>query len=492
MLPVVGGFHKGTSVCKSCKKEYNKQYYDKKKLNYSALPSKSSLNFEKLNMKQKEALLAVTDGQNVFITGGAGVGKSYLIDYLIQDMEINKKKCAVVAPTGVAAVQIKGFTIHSYFRLPIYCDQMTSHELQHPECSDTVYNRIRNLEILIIDEVSMIHQKVFEMIESISRTVRNSSKCFGGLQIVLIGDFFQLAPISQDEKKSFIFETNIWEKLNLHSILLTEPHRQNTADFEILSKIRKGNVSFHDLKSCFIEHMDIEDLVRHYSDWTILYATNKMKDNYNSFMNSSLDTPIHTFQAKKSGEVEKMFNHVPDCLELRIGSRVMIIHNINGCELINGDVGQVIGFKKCKEKDDELWPIVHINRTKRDYTIRYQMWKFYAFFNKENDAEKEWRVIASKYQLPLALGWSFTIHKVQGLTLDKVVVDLNNLFSPGQAYVALSRCRNLEQLKIINYHSSKIIISALASKFYEEEEACEYYKNFEKNNIDRQKDNTDE
>ena len=147
---------------------------------------------------------------------------------------------------------------------------MKKQELQNPKYSDAVHDRIRHLKILIMDEVSMIHPNVFEMMESISREVVNSSKCFGGLQIILIGDFLQLAPISIDN--SFIFETNVWEKLDLHTIVLTEPHRQEKDDFYILSNIRQGKVDSQDLKDCLIEYMSIKELAHHYTDLCLFFG----------------------------------------------------------------------------------------------------------------------------------------------------------------------------------------------------------------------------
>lgn len=465
------------------------------------------LKMVELNNKQIQAIKAVKDGKNVFITGGAGVGKTHLIKHIVQEMVKNKIEYDVVAPTGVAALQINGSTIHHYFGLRVYCDQLSIKDEKdifgHFDCEDEKCEQIRHLKILIVDEVSMIHKNVFCMVDFVMRYIRNNSKVFGGCQVVFVGDFHQLAPVShKNEESVFIFSSEVWKDLNLKTIVLTESYRQELVDFDILSKIRQGKVS-KDLNSCFMDYMSMNELAQNYADWTILYTTNRKKDAFNSFMNKNLNTPIHTFKATTWGMGEQMFSHVPDELELRIGSRIMIIHNIydNGVRfledgimyrkgemiLANGDVGQVIGFQKVSLSIFELmksklrmqseWnkvtlPIVHITRIGKSCIICDHEWEKFAYVKSEGEEkdreEGKWVVIGGKSQLPFALGWAFTVHKVQGLTLDKVVVDLSNCFAPGQAYVALSRCKSLKQLKIMNYADSQIIVSDLASKFYED------------------------
>lgn len=440
-----------------------------------------------LNEKQKEALKAVKKGQNVFITGGAGVGKTYLIKCIVQEMWKHKKEYSIVAPTGVAALQINGETIHRYFCLPVYCDQMQTFEVPDRINEDKMKGKreqIRGLEVLIVDEVSMIHKNVFRMMDSVVRYIKQKETPFGGLQVVLIGDFYQLCPITETEENVFIFGSSIWEKLNLTKFVLLEPHRQNVRDFDILTKIRHGQVSKEDLNECLIDRMSMKELAHNYADWTILFTTNKMKDHYNHMMNSFLNTPIQKFDAvvwgaplalpdprseatkstpsgtKTKGKGIQAFNHVPDVLELRIGSRVMITYNIHKSLLVNGDVGIVKGF------DKKGFPIVYMNRLVKAYTIKREAWKCYAFQPSSVENEKgKWVVIGGKSQIPLTLGWAFTVHKVQGLTLDKVVVDLSKCFSPGQAYVALSRCRSLESLKIMNYDDSQIVVSKFALEY---------------------------
>ena len=195
-----------------------------------------------LNNKQKQAINAVKDGNNVFITGGAGVGKTHLIKCIVLDMVKQDKRHAILAPTGVAALQICGSTLHHYFGLRVYCDQLSikneMDSLGYFSLEDEECDKIKHLKILILDEVSMIHKNVFGMVDFVMRHIRNNLSVFGGCQVVLVGDFHQLAPVShKNEESVFIFSSEVWKDLNLQTVVLTESYRQEKiVDFDILSK----------------------------------------------------------------------------------------------------------------------------------------------------------------------------------------------------------------------------------------------------------------
>lgn len=388
-------------------------------------------------MKQEIAFGILKTGRNVFLTGSAGTGKTYLLNKYIKYLKERNISPAIVAPTGIAASHIKGMTIHSFFGIGIrenaddwFVDRLLQKEY--------LYNRLRKLKVLIIDEVSMVSPDLFFSMDKILRAFKLSDEPFGGVQVVLSGDFFQLPPVSRSVREiKFAWQTESWREADLKICYLQEKFRQSDgALINILDEIRSGQVSETSMEIFRSRYK--KDLAGDFRA-AKLYTHNVDVDRINFKELEALPDEMKNFDSWNKGSkknIEKIFNSslVVGELKLKKGALVIFIKNNYEAGYINGTLGEVINFEKASGA-----PIVRIF-SGRKILAEPEEWRL------EDD---KGNVKAVVEQIPLRLAWALTIHKSQGMTLDAAEIDLSKTFEAGQGYVALSRIKSIEGLRLM-------------------------------------------
>ncbi len=395
-------------------------------------------------MNQESAIHIMKTGKNVFITGAPGTGKTHVLNKYIEYLKKHGIKAAITAPTGIAASHIGGMTIHSFFGIGIK-DSLSQYDIEELMEKKYIWDRIKNLKVLIIDEVSMLSPKLFISIDNILRTFKFSTESFGGIQVILVGDFFQLPPI-QKEKNSerFIFQTDTWNSLDLYTCYLNKSYRhKDEILLNILNEIRNGNISEESMRifrSRYrknpIQNKDKEN--KNNISITRLYTHNIDVDEINKKELSKIKEPLKIYNAQTTGSkkwYERIFGSslVLQKLELKLGALVFFIKNNYEKGHINGTIGTIIDF------DVFNIPIIETKDGKR---IKAESMEW--LYTDNNGNQK-----ASIKQIPLRLAWAITIHKSQGMTLDSAEIDLSRAFEPGQGYVALSRIKSINGLKLM-------------------------------------------
>lgn len=420
-------------------------------------------------MNQKQALDILKTGQNVFLTGAAGSGKTYVLREYIKWLRAHGIEPAITASTGIAATHLNGTTIHSWCGVGIN-DKLTEHDINKLARRSYLRSRIKNANVLIIDEVSMLHHFRLDLIDKVIRHIReNPLAPFGGLQVVLSGDFFQLPPISRksnyeqdaklladDEAAKFVYHSQIWQELNLVICYLSEQYRQgDEAYLEILNAIRAGQVSSSMialLKTRFGAQIKGEECS------TKLYTHNVDVDGENARELSKLKGQVFEFEMSSRGPdalcaVLKKSCLAPEILRLKKSARVMFVKNNFEKGYVNGTIGVV---SDCDDFGIEVETLGG-----RTISVPRESWLI------EEDGRRKAEII----QYPLRLAWAITVHKSQGMSLDRAEIDLSNPFEKGMGYVALSRVRSLSGLSLKGLHDSAFLIH---------NEVIEYDKSFQK------------
>ncbi len=400
-------------------------------------------------MTQKETLTILKTGANVFLTGEPGSGKTHMVNTYVAWLREQGIEPSITASTGIAATHIGGYTIHSWSGLGIK-DKLTEYDLDQMTTNEKLVKRVNNAHILIIDEVSMLSNQTLSMVDRVCKALRNSNSAFGGLQVVLVGDFFQLPPVVSRTQSSnlkklfdndesmvdsrFAFHSTSWDKSSFVVCYLSEQHRQEDNVFlELLGAIRRGRVTQDHLKlleSRFNATQDLNDIPR-------LFSHNVDVDSLNGHELEKLSTDSRLFVMESRGS-EKLVVQLkkgclsPETLYLKVGARVMFTKNNFEEGFVNGTLGVVSGFSKTSGL-----PLV---KTDQNKTIEVE--------KTEWAIEENNRVLASISQIPLRLAWAITIHKSQGMSLDSAHMDLSDTFEYGQGYVALSRVRTLVGLSL--------------------------------------------
>lgn len=439
-------------------------------------------------MKQSQALEILKQGYHVFLTGQAGAGKTHLLNQYINYLHEHGVAVAITASTGIAATHMNGTTIHSWAGIGIHSD-MDDKALQFLKRKDTLVERLKAVNVLIIDEVSMLHAKQLDLINKVLRYIREDPSPFGGVQVILSGDFFQLPPIGEKHestKDKFAFMSQVWIELAHQSIngspaikvcYLSEQFRQNDDDKfglnDILNQIRTQSVSQNAIDTLLATKNNAIDINR-----TRLYTHNINVDKINQDELEKLDGKAYDFIAIAMGDKEllkalKKNARTPEILTLKKGAKVMFTKNNSQDNVFNGSMGEIVGFTK---KDDEELPKVKLNDG-RVLVVAFDNWSI--------DSE-DGVPLASYTQIPLCLAWAITIHKSQGMTLEAAEIDLSKTFELGQGYVALSRIRNLDGLKLhgLNHKSLQLDSFAAAAnrRFLSLSDECENWLN----NLDHQ------
>jgi ATP-dependent DNA helicase PIF1 len=415
-----------------------------------------------LSLLQQTAVNYFLLGENVFVSGGAGCGKSYLINFLKNTY--SQLGLEITSSTGISAVNIGGSTIHSWAGIGL-ANQSLEHILENFSSFkfSKIKQRIKTTNCLIIDEISMISAEVFDLLNQVLQNIRKNPKPMGGLQILLFGDFLQLPPVSNDRKNTnYCFNSQTWQDLNLKNIILDQSFRQSDAKFiEILNHIRFGNIN-NEVKEILTSRINICDTSPAIKP-TILTTHNQKADEINQQFLQKINSETKSFCATYKGNENKIAFLKKNCLAyenltLKIGAQVMMIKNSLQKEgVVNGSIGIVKDFSNKKN-----YPIVEFANQK-SYPIVAETWNIEQI----NLTTKKIEIQASLTQIPLVLAWSITIHKSQGLTLDKIKCDLDYVFDEGQAYVALSRARFLEGVFIDSINFNKITANKQAIQFYQ-------------------------
>jgi ATP-dependent DNA helicase PIF1 len=389
-------------------------------------------------MTQGEALRILATGVNVFLTGEPGSGKTHTVNAYVQWLRERGIEPAVTASTGIAATHIQGMTIHSWSGIGVK-ESLSEADLDAIASKEHVARRIMRANVLIIDEVSMLSGNVLTMVDQVCREVRrNQDLPFGGLQVVLVGDFFQLPPISRNNTAAFAFESPAWEQARFIICYLTEQHRQEDKKFlNVLGAIRardwdQGTVSTIMTRETDGFELD-EDIPR-------LYTHNADVDRINEEKLTTLTGASKTYRMSGEGappliEALKRGCLSPEVLTLKEGAVVMGTKNNPTNGMTNGTLATVIGFERGTD-----FPIIETHNG-RELTIAEAEWA----------VEEGGRARAKIKQIPLRLAWAITVHKSQGMSMDAAAIDLSRAFEYGQGYVALSRVRSLEGLHILGW-----------------------------------------
>ena len=460
-------------------------------------------------MRQSSALDILKTGQNVFLTGSAGSGKTYTLNQYIDYLRARRVPVAVTASTGIAATHMNGTTIHSWSGIGIK-DELSDRDLANLSRKQFLADRLKDTAVLIIDEISMLHAKQLNLVSQVLKYVRKNDKAFGGIQVVVAGDFFQLPPIGskgETNREKFAFMSEAWLDAKFHICYLSEQHRQVSEAAnggldldDILNQIRRQEVTFEAiaaLEATFDQNVDIKR--------TRLYTHNLNVNKINDKELAALDGEMMRFEATSTGdsklvETLKKTVRTQDDLVLKVGAKVMFIKNNSELGVSNGTMGELIGFaavkiddskftsddliedntknaesatdksvedkgqKTTKDKDSDKKP----PRDKKPTTQKMPVVRLNS--GREVIAEpEEWiiedetgDVLASYLQVPLCLAWAITIHKSQGMTLEAAEIDLSRTFELGQGYVALSRLKSLAGLQLLGMNDMSLQLDPLA------------------------------
>lgn len=382
-------------------------------------------------MTQSEALDILKSGKNVYLTGTAGSGKTYVLNKYIEYLKAHGVEVAVTASTGIAATHMNGMTIHSWSGLGVR-DFLSERDIDMLEEKQYLWKRFDKTKILIIDEISMLHANQLDMLDALSRAFKRSDQPFGGMQVILSGDFFQLPPVSKGNGKvSFVNESNAWRAMNIEICYLEEQHRQEDGAFiKILNEIRNNSVS-EDSMQLFRSRYKKNPAGGIMP--TKLFTHNVDVDSINELELEKLDGDMEMFEMQSKGkdnlvETLKKSCLAPEILRLKIGASVMFVKNNFEKGYVNGTLGKIVDFTP-------LGPLVRL-KDGREVVASPEDWAI----------EEDGKIKAEISQVPLRLAWAITIHKSQGMSLDAAEIDLSKSFVKGQGYVALSRLRSLDGL----------------------------------------------
>lgn len=405
-------------------------------------------------MKQKDALKILKAGKNVYLTGAAGSGKTYALNEYIFYLKTRGVSVGVTASTGIAATHIGGVTIHSWSGVGIKT-VMDDRDIEHLVQKEHLYKKFEKTKVLVIDEVSMLSPQLFDSVERVCRAMKRSEEPFGGLQVVLSGDFFQLPPILREGGETkFINKSEAWKNMDARVCYLDEQFRNSDSSLEkILNEMRSGSVSSATRASLMEMRVEQENGRQTNIERvtpTRLYTHNIDVDAENDRELEKLPGSSHSYEMSSKGkahivELLKKGILAPETLRLKKKAVVMFIKNAFDEGYVNGTLGAVEDF------DNLGAPIVRTFSGRKIFVTPAE-WT----------VEEDGKVLAKVEQLPLRLAWAITVHKSQGMSLDAAEIDLSKAFVPGQGYVALSRLRQLSGLSLRGLNDMALMMHPLA------------------------------
>jgi ATP-dependent exoDNAse (exonuclease V) alpha subunit len=408
-------------------------------------------------MDIKDIIKKIDNGINVLLTGPAGTGKSTIVKAL---KEHYKWKLVVTATTGVAALNINGCTIHSFSGIGIHNSVEALKTIKGQYNWSKVQRRIRRTHIIVVDEISMLHANQLELLDMLFRDACNIDKPFGGITMVFVGDFLQLPPVTkQPDLNSWVFNSKTWLEAKIEPIHLYTIHRQEDEQFlKHLIALRFGWC--HPDTDEFFKSREVSE-AELAPNILRFFPTNAEADNYNDKNLMSIDAPIQNHMAVVWGLNENYEKQIKNAtlalefLELKVGARVMFLNNKRDKDFgdfiwVNGSLGTIVDYVSGS-------PVVEIDESNDRFIVSVHTWEL-----------KDWEdnVLASFEQIPLRLAYGVTIHKSQGLTLAKAVIDCRRIFASGQAYVALSRVRTADGLFLLNWNHKLIKADPIAVDYY--------------------------
>ena len=411
-------------------------------------------------------------GRSIFLTGKAGTGKTTFLRTVV---EKSTKQMIVVAPTGVAAINAGGVTIHSFFQLPLSPYVPGAKVKNKYDFSKEKRKIIGSLDLLIIDEISMVRSDLLDAIDNVLRRFRNRSKPFGGVQLLMIGDLAQLSPVVTPEDEhllrpyydtTYFFGSKALQQVDYVTIQLEKIYRQADMKFvDILNNIRENRATQNDLLALQSRY-DPSFTPKSDEGYIRLTTHNRMADEYNDQQMARLNTTPYTYKAEIEGTFPPTSFPTAENLLLKVGAQVMFIKNdING-QYYNGKIGIVTNLSSetvCVRSTDNG----------QEIAVGLQEWENARYAINPQTHEIETEILGVFRQYPLRLAWAITIHKSQGLTFDRAIIDAGHSFAPGQVYVALSRCRSLDGIVIASPISQQAIISDSSVENYMERQEYE-------------------
>ena len=435
----------------------------------NAIQSMAQQTFTNQKLEFVEELVLYTDS-HIFLTGKAGTGKTTFLKNLPLK---TYKRMVVVAPTGVAAINAGGQTIHSFFQLP-FGPQLPENALgkgynaktlaaQYQKLNKKKINLMRSLDLLIIDEISMVRADVLDAIDAVLRRVRRSQKPFGGLQLLMIGDVHQLAPVAKPEEwevlspyydTPYFFGSQVLKKAPYVCVELEHIYRQHDDDFiSLLNKVRNNQMDA-DCVRVLNSRFKPGFVPKDEEGYITLTTHNYQADQINESKLDAINEKSLVFKAEVHGTFPENTYPTKEELELKIGAQVMFVKNDPTSEkaFFNGKIGRLVGY-------DEKEGTVTVLSDGERITVPKLKWQNMEYTINTENQDIEEKEIGSFTQIPLRLAWAVTIHKSQGLTFDKVIVDAGQAFAHGQVYVALSRCTSLEGLVLKTRISSNALVN---------------------------------
>ena len=401
-----------------------------------------------LGEDQKIVWEAVKSRKNLFVTARAGAGKSFLIEYIKDNF---MGRVITTASTGIAANNVGGRTLHSQFLI-------NPHNFDPEESAGKVGagkrgHALRSAKLLIIDEISMVSDRLLECVNQICQLVRESGDPFGGLQVAFFGDFLQLPPVFKGDSANdrICWDCDCWQAAGIETLLMTSNFRQAGDEefFGVLTRLRYNKLSNSDIAKIVAREVPADDSAIR------IFSLNAEVDRYNLLKFNKLDRDTeHSYVANSYGEQALIDSYwkdslIPEVLTLRLGARVMMCKNkeADGGYLYNGSLGEVIGFSGIFDDDLNQSPVV-----KFDNGIVHTVKKEEVFSPKEKNERGALSTLAMIEQVPLKLAWAVTVHKSQGQTFDSVMVNCERTFLYGQVYVAFSRARSLSGLHVCGFN----------------------------------------
>ncbi|MEK7530078.1 MAG: PIF1 family DEAD/DEAH box helicase [Patescibacteria group bacterium] len=408
-------------------------------------------------MTQEQALDILKTGANVFLTGEPGSGKTHVTRAFVSYLKRAHVEGAVTASTGIAATHLGGRTIHSWSGIGIK-QWLSAQDLDALTSNEPVSKRINAARVLVIDEVSMLSSMTLTMIHAVCKTMRRSEEPFGGLQVVFVGDFFQLPPVTprqrshaqsswmEDKTSPFAFHSDAWQSARPVVCYLSEQHRQSDPSFSaLLSAIRQNNVLDEHVRC--LQERRVQNNATLPQNTLKLYSHNLDVDRINTKELLRVPGDTRTFTMQSFGKKALVMSMKrgclsPETLDLKVGAKVMFTRNDQKGAFVNGTLGTIVGFDK-----DTGEPCVKTQQGKR-ITVEPVEWSI----------EEGGRMLARIVQIPLRLAWAMTVHKSQGMSLDAAIVDLQHAFVEGQGYVALSRVRTLEGLSLLGWNDTALCV----------------------------------